>query len=311
MPPRADIIPGVEIPGELVANLYPAGAAPADRLRAQPSAAGKTLYVVEARGADGKNEHGHAPGSVAAANAAIAAGANACVLYYAWKDHEAFRATLLQPHVAGVLLLLGGSELPPFSRGRLDEVLTEAKAAGKAVGTDPAAVEQLLAPAARGGEQLRIVISGPPAGGKGTQCERIKDKYGCYHISTGDMLRAAVADPSNEAGQRAKGTMEAGELVPDELICTLLIQQLEQPEVKGRGWLLDGFPRTGGQVEAMAAMHIVPNKVRAAAAAALLAILGPRALSAPPPARGRYEPHVRTPARARLPPPAAPPPLPR
>jgi len=77
----------------------------------------------------------------------------------------------------------------------------------------------------------KIVIAGPPAGGKGTQCELIKAHYGCHHISTGDMLRAAAADEENEIGQKAKEKMEAGELVPDELICGLLKQELEKPEV--------------------------------------------------------------------------------
>ncbi|KAJ1617737.1 adenylate kinase-domain-containing protein, partial [Pavlovales sp. CCMP2436] len=107
----------------------------------------------------------------------------------------------------------------------------------------------------------KIVISGPPAGGKGTQCDAIKAQYGCFHISTGDMLRAAAADESNEVGQAAKEKMEAGELVPDELICELLRQELEKPEAQQNGWLLDGFPRTGGQVKAMERMFIVPNKV--------------------------------------------------
>jgi hypothetical protein len=79
---------------------------------------------------------------------------------------------------------------------------------------------------------LQIVISGPPAGGKGTQCESIKAQFGVHHISTGDMLRAAAADPENEIGQACKSKMEAGELVPDELICALLQQELDKPEVR-------------------------------------------------------------------------------
>lgn len=137
-------------------------------------------------------------------------------------------------------------------------------AAGAAVEPPPAAAdgEEAAAGAPAAADVLRIVISGPPAGGKGTQCERIKEKYGCYHISTGDVLRAAAADEQNQIGQAAKAKMEAGELVPDDLICELLRQELERPQARERGWLLDGFPRTGGQVAAMGAMGIRPNKVR-------------------------------------------------
>ena len=68
------------------------------------------------------------------------------------------------------------------------------------------------------------------------------------HISTGDMLRKAAEDESNELGQKAKEKMEAGELVPDEIIIGLVAERLNEPDCKEKGWLLDGFPRTEAQV---------------------------------------------------------------
>ena len=105
-----------------------------------------------------------------------------------------------------------------------------------------------------------VIISGAPASGKGTQCEKIVGAYGLVHLSTGDMLRAAAADADNELGQLAKEKMEAGELVPDELITKLVVQALDTPEVKAKGFLLDGFPRTAVQAADMAANFLVPHK---------------------------------------------------
>jgi len=107
---------------------------------------------------------------------------------------------------------------------------------------------------------LCMVISGAPASGKGTQCEKIKEAYGLVHISTGDLLRTAAEDEANELGQIAKGHMEAGELVPDDLIVGLVAAALDTPEAKEKGWLLDGFPRTAAQAEAMKKFFLVPNK---------------------------------------------------
>jgi len=106
--------------------------------------------------------------------------------------------------------------------------------------------------AARGGgaEAPLVVIAGPPAAGKGTQCEKIKAKYGYVHISTGDILRENVKN-GTELGKKAEGFMKAGALVPSELIVDLVKDRLGQDDVKEKGCLLDGFPRAPDQAQAM------------------------------------------------------------
>jgi adenylate kinase len=74
------------------------------------------------------------------------------------------------------------------------------------------------------------------------------------------MVRAAAEDPENELGQIAKEKMEAGDLVPDELITNLVVQALDKPEIREKGWLLDGFPRTAGQAADMAKNFLIPSK---------------------------------------------------
>jgi adenylate kinase len=96
----------------------------------------------------------------------------------------------------------------------------------------------------------RFIISGAPASGKGTQCEFIKDKYKVVHLSTGDMLRAAVQAES-EIGLKAKEYMDKGELVPDEVIIGVVIDRIQQKDCIEKGWLLDGFPRTRVQADAL------------------------------------------------------------
>ena len=112
------------------------------------------------------------------------------------------------------------------------------------------------APAAdAAGAAPRIIISGAPASGKGTQCERLVAKYGIKHISTGDLLRAAVV-AETDLGKSAKGYMEKGELVPDELLIPLVAEGLADVS---EGWLLDGFPRTQGQAQALKDAGIIPD----------------------------------------------------
>ena len=103
----------------------------------------------------------------------------------------------------------------------------------------------------RQGRPLRIIISGAPASGKGTQCESIREEFGVVHLSTGDMLRAAVASGS-DVGMAAKEAMEAGQLVPDEVVIGAVKERLAQADCQKRGWLLDGFPRTRAQADALA-----------------------------------------------------------
>jgi len=101
------------------------------------------------------------------------------------------------------------------------------------------------------GKALRLIIAGAPASGKGTQCAFIKEKYGVVHLSTGDMLRAAVV-AGTDVGKQAKDFMDSGKLVPDEVIIRVVTSRLEEADCKTNGWLLDGFPRTKAQAQALA-----------------------------------------------------------
>ena len=96
---------------------------------------------------------------------------------------------------------------------------------------------------------MRLVLLGPPGAGKGTQAERIAAKYGIPHLSTGDMLREAVA-AETAVGRRAKAIMDAGQLVPDDVMNRLVAERIAQPDA-ARGFVLDGFPRTVAQAEAL------------------------------------------------------------
>ena len=93
----------------------------------------------------------------------------------------------------------------------------------------------------------RLIFLGPPGAGKGTQAKILSEHCSVPHISTGDILRTAVADQT-ELGQKAEQYMNAGELVPDQLILNLIRERLTQPDAKG-GWVLDGFPRNVAQAE--------------------------------------------------------------
>jgi len=96
----------------------------------------------------------------------------------------------------------------------------------------------------------RLVIFGRQGAGKGTQCELLAEHYGAPHISTGDMLRAASA-AGTPIGLEAKRFMDAGELLPDDVMLGVVQERLGQPDVAERGFLLDGYPRTVGQADAL------------------------------------------------------------
>jgi len=99
-------------------------------------------------------------------------------------------------------------------------------------------------------ENLRLVILGRQGSGKGTQCLRLSESYGTIHISTGDILRAAVATQT-ELGKKAKLIMDAGDLVPDEIINGIVAERIEMKDVLESGFILDGYPRTSAQAQAL------------------------------------------------------------
>ncbi|XP_058090173.1 adenylate kinase, chloroplastic [Magnolia sinica] len=107
-------------------------------------------------------------------------------------------------------------------------------------------------------DPLKIMISGAPASGKGTQCEFIKKKYGLVHIAAGDLLRVEIAAGSAN-GKRAKEYMEKGQLVPDEIVVTMVKERLFQQDAQENGWLLDGYPRSLSQATALENLLIRPD----------------------------------------------------
>src|ERR1700736_87730 len=96
---------------------------------------------------------------------------------------------------------------------------------------------------------MRLILLGPPGSGKGTQAQRLIHRYGIVQLSTGEMLRAAVA-AQTPVGLKAKDIMAGGGLVPDELVIGIISDRLDQPDA-ARGFILDGFPRTVPQAEAL------------------------------------------------------------
>lgn len=97
---------------------------------------------------------------------------------------------------------------------------------------------------------VRLILLGRQGAGKGTQCVRLSNHYVVPHISTGDMLRAAVKE-GTPLGKMAAEIMNAGGLVSDEIIIGVVEERLDRPDAAGRGFILDGFPRTVGQAEAL------------------------------------------------------------
>jgi adenylate kinase len=114
--------------------------------------------------------------------------------------------------------------------------------------------------------ELNLILLGPPGAGKGTQADRLREDFGLLHISTGDILRAEVAE-GTELGKQARGYIDVGELVPDEVIVEMITQRIDGGDARD-GFLLDGFPRNEQQADALC--HALEHLERRLTAALLI-----------------------------------------
>lgn len=140
-----------------------------------------------------------------------------------------------------------------LGKNTVDRIIKKNAAKAKKVSSPE--VTDAVGISSEGKKGLKLIIAGAPASGKGTQCEIIKKDYGVVHLSTGDMLRAAVA-AGTEVGLQAKEAMDAGKLVSDDVIIGVVKDRLDEEDCKANGWLLDGFPRTPAQADALASAGI-------------------------------------------------------
>lgn len=145
---------------------------------------------------------------------------------------------------------------------------------------------------------MNVILLGPPGAGKGTQAQRLVEKYRIVQLSTGDILRGAVASGS-ALGKQAKDVMEAGQLMPDDLMIRIISDRIDQPDC-ANGFILDGFPRTVPQAEALDELllqkglkldHVIELKVDDAA---LVARITRRASEESAAGRARADDNVET-----------------
>ncbi|KAF3774705.1 Adenylate kinase 2 [Nymphaea thermarum] len=150
------------------------------------------------------------------------------------------------------------SQNPDSSRisFNLSENFSRASLNSQSVGVSRAAPAPIVA--SKKNEPLKVMISGAPASGKGTQCELIVKKYGLVHIAAGDLLRAEVA-ADTEKGKEAKQYMEKGQLVPNDIVVMMVKDRLLQRDALENGWLLDGYPRSISQATALEDLKIRPD----------------------------------------------------
>ncbi|XP_019198021.1 PREDICTED: adenylate kinase 5, chloroplastic isoform X1 [Ipomoea nil] len=160
--------------------------------------------------------------------------------------------SLSSPSPSSVSCLLPSSSSSSFSKK-----LTSLSVSQLARPNDPRKQRSLKVKCSQR-EPLKVMISGAPASGKGTQCEMISQKFGLVHISTGDLLRAEVS-AGTDIGNKAKEYMNSGRLVPDEIVTSMVTARLSLKDAKEKGWLLDGYPRSLEQAKSLEKLKIRPD----------------------------------------------------